>query len=291
MNVKNRTGKMIGWIFPAAVAFLALSLTACVEDVPSDTDPDPDPQTMQFKSGARYEFNTYNTDPEDGGKVSATERTRIWTLVNTNATVAGKSGVALYVDSIFSLGGIAELTDTVALKQESSNNVFRYALIVPELDLSAAGVAGLEFSEEWMHEAKLGATSAKWFVADVSDTFEFETGIPNVRQFVLKLTDSAVGSAKETLTIGGSQYESTKTTHKLELSLSALVEIGPAVVPVKVKSVSLDRKSWMVPSLGVIAKEERSGTVIEAEYQGQGLPPIPVPGYVSVMTKVLATGN
>lgn len=269
---------------------ISIGLYGCDETDPIDPGPDPDPQEMSFKEGARYEFNTYATDAETDEKVALSERTKVWTLAETNVSFEGKSGVAMYLDSIFNLG-VVDVVDTVYLDQETNNDIYRHALLIPELDLSVIGITDLVFTSDWRHEAKLGATNANWFVGQVRDTFQYETGIDVIKGFVLTLTDSAVASSEESIMIDGTSYTSTKTTHKLELALTALFEQGPFVVPLQLKSVSLNRYTWTVPSLGVIAREEREGAVIEAEFQGQSIPPIPIPGYVSVMTEVLATGG
>ena len=276
------------------VAFAALTMVACEETIPVDPGPVESAQ-MSFKNGARYEYNSYSTDPKTGEKQSLTERTRTWTLVQTNATVQGKGGVALFVDSIFNLGGIVDLTDSVFLRQESgTNQVYRYASLAPELDFSGFDVVDL--GADWMYEARLNASSASWLVGRSQDTVAYDPGIPGVTVEGLEVavTDSAVASVVETVTIGGTEYKATKTTHKLILSLNVLAKIGPIPTSIPVKTFSLERVSWVSPTLGAILREEREGTEVDASIdiggQSQGIT-IPIPGYKLTMTSVLSTGG
>jgi len=272
-------------------ALAAMSMTACNEST-VDPGPEPDSQSMSFKSGARYEYTSYSTDAESGDKTEATERTRVWTLTQTNATVEGKAGVAVYVDSVFNVGGVVDLTDSVYLRQESgSNDVYRYASLAPELDFS--GVGAVDLGSDWMHEAKLNATSAAWLVGRAQDTVDYDPGISGVtvEGLEVSVTDSAVGSAAETVTIGSKEYKTTKTTHKLIVAVTALVKIGPLpTTPLELKTVSLERVSWISHELGAIVREQREGAVIDAAIQGQGVT-IPVPGYHLEMTQVLSAGG
>jgi hypothetical protein len=280
-----------------SVAYLAMALLlgaiAC-EETPVNPGTQPDPASMTFKSGARYEYESYHTDPSTGQRTDSTSRRRTWTLVNANASAYGKTGVAVYVDSVFTtVGGIISVADSVYLKQETNNDVYRYASLAPELDLS--GVALLDIGRSWMHEAKLNATTARWFVGDVADTLTIPTGLPGLDQVRVALTDSATASTNENVTIGGTMYKATKTTHKLELGFFVLNV--PVFGSVKLTSESLIRTTWIVPELGAIVKETREGKLITVNQSIPGLPgqnadfSIPVPGYYSEMKAVLATGN
>jgi hypothetical protein len=253
---------------------------------------------MDFTKGARYQYESYQTDASTGQKVEATERSRTWTVVQEAVVVQGRSNVAIFVDSVFNAGVFVNVSDSIYLSQApGSNDVYRFASLAPELDLS--GVAVLDLGREWMHEARLNASTASWFVGSIADTIEYETGIPGVNKVRIAVTDSAVASAAEDLSIDGQTYKTTKTTHKLELSISVIVDV-PVVGPTafKLKSASLNRTTWMAPSLGAIVKEVREGTVINVNEAVPGLPgggtpnfSIPVPGYYSAMVKVLATGK
>ena len=273
----------------------AMALVACEESTPVTPDP-VESEQMSFKNSARYEYSSYSTDPETGEKQDITERTRTWTLVETNASYEGKSEVAVYVDSIFTLGGVADLTDRVYLRQESgTNQVFRYASLAPELDFSGFDV--IDLGTDWMYEARLNASAASWFVGRAQDTIAYDPGLPGVtvEGMEIAVTDSAVASAVETVAIDGTDYKTTKTTHKLILSISALVKLGPLpTAPIALKTVTLERVSWVAPSLGAIVHEEREGMVIDATLnaggQTQGVK-IPVPGYKLVMTSVLSAGG
>lgn len=276
------------------VAVVALTMIACEETTPVDPGPVESAQ-MSFKNGARYQYNSYSTDPETGAKQGLTERTRTLTLVQSNATVQSKGGVALYVDSIFNLGGIVDLTDSVYLRQEpGTNQVYRYASLAPELDFSGFDVVDLD--ADWMYEARLNASSASWFVGRAQDTVDYDPGITGVTVDGLEVavTDSAVASVVETVTIGGTEYKTTKTTHKLILSINVIGKIGPIPASIPVKTFSLERVSWVSHELGAIVREEREGTVIDAELdfsgQKQGIS-IPIPGYKLTMTSVLSTGG
>jgi hypothetical protein len=278
---------------------LLLGAVACNE-TPVDTGTQPDPATMTFKSGARYQVDSYQTDAATGQPVAATSRSRTWTLLSANATAYGKTGVAVYVDSVFATaGGLFSVADSVYLKQETNNDVYRFASIAPEFDVS--GVAFLDLGRTWMHEAKLNATSARWFVGDAADTLTIPTGVPGVDKVRIAITDSAVTSVIENITIGSQTYKTTKTTHKLELSISVLVDVPIlGLTPFKLKSASLNRITWMAPELGAIVKETRDGSVIQVNEAITGLPgggggntnfSIPIPGYYAEMKAVLAAGN
>jgi len=280
----------------ACMGVMMICLAAC-EDSPSDPGPDPTPSTMSFKSGARYEFTSYTTSPSDGSKNESTERRRVWTLATPSGSAYGRSNVAIYIDSVFS-AGVISLTDTVYLQQQTgTNDIFRYASLAPELDFSGSSVVDLDLGRGWMHEARLNAATARWFVGEAADTVQMDVSIPNLQGIRIAVTDSAVASSADNVTIDGTSYAATKTTHRLELSVSAIVSI-PVIgnTSIKLKSESLNRTSWTVPQLGAIVREERDGAVIDVSsgnYGGVSIPgfDLPVPGYVSVMTKVLAVGS
>lgn len=279
----------------ACLAMIAVGFGAC-ETNPTNPDPNPPAATMAFKQGARYEFTSYRTSPTTGAKDNASERTRVWSLVNASASVYGRSNVAIFVDSVFS-AGIFTLADTVYLQQSGNNDVYRYASLAPELDIAGTSVVDFDFGKGWMHESRLNATSARWMVGEVADTVQLDLSVPALQGVKIAVADSATASSTENIEVNGVTYPATKTTHKLELSVSAIVTL-PIVgnTAIKLKSESLTRTSWTVAQLGAIVKEEREGGVIDVSsgtYGGVNIPGfnLDVPGYVSVMTKVLATGN
>jgi hypothetical protein len=270
------------------IALLA-GASACNAINPVTPGPEPAAATMQFKTGARYQFESYHTDAQTNTKDNTTATTRTWAMVNPSATAYGRSNVAIYVDSVLSAGGIFTVADSIYMQQESgTNNIYRYASLAPELDIS--GVPLLDIGKEWMHEGKLNATTAQWFVADAADTLPNTYGLPQVSGIRISVTDSAVASAIENLTIDGQTYSTTKTTHDLVFKVSVLGTVGGFTIPVDVGSKTIVRTTWMAPTLGAIVREERPGAVISASYNGQGFT-VPVPGYYSSMIKVLATGQ
>lgn len=282
--------------FPISIALCAALAFAACKETTTDPEPTPDPQQMSFKSGARYEYLSYSTDAETRQKVDPTERTRTLTLVQTNATVHGQSGVAVYIDSIFNVGGVLDVNDSVYLRQQSgTNNVFRYASLISELDFTGIGV--VELGRDWRREAHLGATTAAWLTGREQDTIPYDPGISGVTVEGLEVavTDSAVASSIEKVTVGTTEYETTKTTHKLILSITALVKVGPLpTAPIELKTVSLNRTIWVAPALGAVVREEREGTVVNAQLDVSGETrgiTIPIPGSVLIMTKVLSTGG
>jgi hypothetical protein len=265
-----------------------ISLAACTD---SPTTPDnPASATMTYRAGARYEYSSYNTDAATNTRTDTTARTRTWTLVNTGATVHGRSNVAVYIDSLFSTaGGFVNVTDSVLLQQQpGTNDVYRWASLFGELDFSASVplLGSLDLGREWQHEARLNSTVGVWAGASISDTLPPPTPIPGVSGFIIKLQDSAVASAADNFTVGGTSYATTKSTHHMVLSISAIVGTGGFTVPVQVASATIMRTVWIAPTLGAIVREEREGKVVEVSYQGQGFQ-IPIPGYVQVMTKVI----
>lgn len=280
----------------ACLAVIVAGLGAC-ETTPTDPDPNPPAATISFKQGASYEFTSYRTSPSTGAKDNASERRRVWSMANTSASVYGRSNVAIFVDSVFS-AGIFTLADTVYLQQQSgSNDIYRYASLAPELDIAGTSVIDVNFGKGWMHESRLNATAARWFVGEVADTVQLDLSVPALQGVKIAVTDSATASSTEDITINGVSYPSTKTTHKLELSVSAIITL-PIVgtTAVKLKSESLTRTSWTSATLGAIIKEEREGGVIDVSsgtYGGVNIPGfnLDVPGYVSVMTRVIASGN
>ena len=283
------------YISSGLLLLVAAGFIAC-DSTPSDPNDDPTSQTMSFKTGSSFEYTSYSTDPSTKEKMGATERNRRLTLVNSSFSAYGETGVALYLDSILTVGGILDVVDSVFLRQESgTNDVYRYASIAPELDFSAIGE--IDLGRDWMHEARLGSSSALWFVGSARDTIPYDPGFEGVtsRGLELAIIDSVVASGTETLNIDGKDYVTTKTTHNLRLAVSVILEttvVGQTVtVPLEVKSVTLQRFSWVSAELGTIVREEREGTVIDAtiDYKGaqKGLN-IPVPGYYSTMTKVVA---
>lgn len=266
-------------------------IAACEKDDPVDPGPDPDPEQMTFTPGARYTYTSYSTDAETGEKIEATERERSMTLVATNLSVHGRGGVALYLDSVIGAGGVLEVLDSLHLQQESgTNNVFRYTAIAQELNLGAIGE--LDLGRSWQHEARLNATSANWFAASVADTIPYEVPsfpLENEGLEVL-LTDSAVASSREQMTIDGRTVDVTKTTHSLRISFNYLVVLPFAgTTPFTITSVTLQRTIWISPELGTIVREEREGKVVEATAPVQGNDvdlSVPIPGYVFFMTEI-----
>jgi hypothetical protein len=270
-----------------------LSLAAC-NDTPTDPPDNPAAATMTYKQGARYEYESYSTDPTTNARTDTSARVRTWTLVNTSATVNGRSNVAVYIDSVFSTaGGFVNVTDSVLIQQQSgSNDIYRWASLFGELDFSASVpvLGSLDLGREWQHEARLNSTTGVWAGASISDTIPSPINIPAVTGFLVKLQDSAIASTSESLTIGPTSYPTTKSTHSLRLSISALVGAFGATVPIELTSTSITRVVWVAPSLGAIVKETREGKVVQAEYQGQSVS-IPIPGYFSLMTRVIASGG
>lgn len=277
------------------IALLAATFAAC-DTTPSDPGPAPEPATMSFKQGARYEFTSYQTDPEDGSEQSITRRTRTWTLVNTSATVQGRSNVAVYIDSVIAGGPIITVADTIYLQQQSgTNDIYRYASIAPELDFAGTSVIEVDLGKQWMHEARLNASTARWYVGEASDTVQMDLSVPGLTGIKVAITDSAVASSADNVMIGGTSYPATKTTHKLILSVSALHSL-PLLPPITLKSESLQRVTWTVPSLGVIVREEREGKVLDVSgttVGGMSIPSftLPIPGYISIMNRVVASGG
>lgn len=279
----------------AGIALMMVALAAC-DTTPSDPGPTPEPATMSFKQGAQYEFTSYQTDPSTGAEQSITRRTRKWTLANTSATVHGRSNVAVYIDSVIAGGPIITVADTIYLQQQTgTNDVYRYASLAPELDFAGTSIIEVDLGKQWMHESRLNASVARWYVGEAADTVQMDLNVPGLVGLKVAITDSAVASASENITINGTSYPATKTTHKLILSISAIHNL-PLLPPITLKSESLQRTTWTVPSLGVIAREEREGKVLDVSgttFGGMTIPSftLPVPGYYSAMTRVVATGG
>lgn len=272
------------------VLLLVGGLAACEKDDPVDPGPDPDPEQMTFTQGARYTYTSYSTDAETGEKVDVTERERSMTLVATNLSIHGRTGVALYLDSVIGAGGILEVLDSLHLQQESgTNNVFRYTAIAQELNLG--GIGELDLGRSWQHEARLNATSANWFAASVADTVPYDIPSSPFKSEALevRLTDSAVASSREQMTIDGRVVEVTRTTHSLELSFTLLAETDFGTLPFRLTSASLQRVIWISPELGTVVREEREGKVVDASTVVEGFDVdlnVPIPGYVFFMTEI-----
>jgi hypothetical protein len=268
---------------------LAVSLAACTE-TPS-TGPAPTPATMSFKQGARYEFSSYHTDPQTSQKQDTSQRRRVWTLASNNASVYGQTGVAVYVDSVFGVGGILSVMDSVYLQQRTGNDIYRYASLAPEFDVS--GVALFDLGKQWMHEARLNATVASWDVGELSDTLPLSTfgvSIPGVQYATIGISDHVDSSMVENLTIAGRTLVTTKTVHRLSLGLKLYVSILGTLTPIDVPLDGLYRRTWVSPELGTIVKEDREAKVLSASYTGSSFT-IPVPGYHSELTAILAAGQ
>ncbi len=265
-------------------------VAACEKDDPIDPGPDPDPEQMTYTPGARYTYTSYSTDAETGEKIGATERERAMTLVGTNLTLHGRSGVALYLDSVIGAGGILEVLDSLHLQQESGTNyVYRFTAIASELNLGSLG--DLDLGRSWQREARLNATTANWFTASVADTIPYDVPSSpfNSEALEVRLTDSAVASSREQMTIDGRTVEVTRTTHSLELSFTLLAETNFGTLPFRLTSVSLQRVIWISPELGTVVREEREGKVADASSVVQGADidlEIPIPGYVFFMTEI-----
>jgi hypothetical protein len=270
----------------------ALTLAAC-NDTPVTPD-NPSSASMTYKQGARYEYESYNTDAATNQRTDTSARRRTWTLVNTNASLYGRAGVAVYIDSIFTTaGGFISATDSVLIQQQSgTNDIYRWASLFGEFDIATSVplLGSLDLGREWQHEARLNSTTGIWVGGSIADTIPNTFGVPAVTGFVVKLQDSAVASTADNVTVGATSYATTKSTHHLRLSIAALIGAGGFSVPVELTATSLNREIWVAPSLGAIVKETREGKVVEVSYQGQGFS-IPIPGYYSAMVRVIATGG
>lgn len=277
-----------------AAALLTLGIVACNE---STTEPTPQPtgETMQFKPGARYEYTTYSTDTATQAPIESTRRTKTRTLIASNASVNGKAGVAVSLDSLFATaGGFLSVTDSVLLQQASgTNEIYRYASLAPELDFSGIAGLSLDIGSAWRHEATLGATTAKWFLGEVADTFQIDGLPPQVKGVKISVSDSAIASAAENLTVDGVSYKTTKTTHRLDLKFSLIVNLGfGGDQLIALNTNSILRTTWICSELGAIIREEREAKTISlGSYTGIALPTFPAYGSVTAMTKVIAKGN
>ncbi|HVK38687.1 MAG TPA: hypothetical protein VNA88_09160 [Candidatus Kapabacteria bacterium] len=272
----------------------ALTLAACTDT--ATTPPDTPPSTtMTYRQGARYQYESYQTEPATDARRDTSARRRTWTLVNTNASVEGRTGVAVYVDSLFTTaGGFVNVTDSVLIHQQSgTNDVYRFSSLITEAnEVSIVSevpfLGGLDFGSKWQQEARLNSTTGIWRGNELSDTVPNTFNIPLITGFKLAIVDSAVASSVENVTIGGATYAATKSTHHLHLSVTAL--FGTTFPPpIEVASSTILRTVWVVPALGTIVKEHREGKVIQVNYQGQGFT-IPIPGYHAELTSVLSAG-
>ncbi|MEO5929031.1 MAG: hypothetical protein ABIR47_03775, partial [Candidatus Kapaibacterium sp.] len=251
------------------VGTMALGLAACNIDSTSPTTAPP-AATMAFKTGAKYEYSSYHTDPQTSQKQDTSSRRRVWTLVSPSATVQGRSGVAIYVDSVFQVGGLFAITDSVYLQQQSGgNDIYRYASLIPELDVS--GVPLFDLGKQWMHEAKLNATVASWAVGNVSDTLPIQLNIPGLQTATLGVEDNVDSSRVENLTINGTSYATTRTVHRLALTVNLYIGTGAFTVPIKLPLESIYRRTWISADLGAIVKEEREAKVLNTSYSGSNI--------------------
>ncbi len=278
-------------ILMSLTAVMAVLFVACDEATPVDPEDNPASQQMNFQSGARYAYTSYSTDPNSGEKIGETERNRELTLVGTSLAVQGRTGVALYLDSIFGIGGNFEVLDSLLLYQEpGTNNVYRYGPLAPEL--SFTGFVDIDLRPAWMHEARLGSSSASWFSGSIADTIPYTIpSVPlNSEGIEISLSDSAVGSSIETVAVGGESVATTRTTHSLTLSLSYLVELPiVGITPIEFASVALTREIWFSAELGAIVRERREGRVIDAEVPVPNFDAnisIPIPGYYLEMVSI-----
>jgi|GEM_PF-2002742 len=287
MRIRNLTALLA---FPLLSAFGAALLSGCKET--TTTEPPPPAATMSFKQGARYEYTTYHTAAANPAQRSDSAR-HVWTCAQNNATVQGKANVAIYVDSIFGVSGTTvQVIDSAYIRQESGNNdIYRFQSLAPELDFGGVATASLDLGRQWMHEARLNATSAGWIVGEASDTVQYDLGLPGLEGMRIRLTDTAATSSTESVTIGSESFQATKTVHRLTLHISALITL-PVVgqTSVGLATSTLNRTTWTVPELGTVVREEREGKVISLDYQGQSYS-LPVPGYMSVMTQIIARGS
>jgi hypothetical protein len=272
----------------------AMSLAACdTTTSPPDTPP---AATMTYRQGARYQYESYQTEPATDARRDTSARRRTLTLVNTSATVEGRTNVAVYVDSLFTTaGGFINVTDSMLIQQQpGTNDIFRFSSLITEANQfdfvsEVPFLGGLDFGSKWQQEARLSSTTGIWRGNELADTVPNTFGIPLITGFKLSLVDSAVASTSESLTIGGQTYETTKSTHHLHLAVTAL--FGTSFPPpIEVASTYITRTVWVAPSLGTIVKEHREGKVVSISYQGQGFD-VPIPGYHSELTAVLSAGG
>jgi hypothetical protein len=105
----------------------------------------------------------------------------------------------------------------------------------------------------------------------------------------VRLTDSAVASSREDMTIDGRSVAVTKTTHSLRISFNYLIVSPFGTIPIEITSVTLQRTIWISPELGTVVREEREGKLVESSFSFEGNDAdvsIPIPGYVFFMTEI-----
>jgi hypothetical protein len=272
-------------IYLGLAAALAITLASCSDSVVPFENPTQ--QNMQFKTGASYTSRTTVTNPEDS---SSTTTERHWTLVNPSTTLYGRGNVAVWIDSVFTAGGIFNVADSILLQQLPGNNdVYRYAQLLPEITVPSA--FGLNLTEGWKQEAKLNASTSSWDVAEIADTIPAAAlGIPPgvVTGVKIAISDRAQAAGTEAVMIGSQSYMTTKTIHTIKISASALTSIG---FPVEALSESVTRTTWTSADLGAIIKEEREGKVLRVNVSSQSYKLFPIPAYKSAVTAIVSTGN
>jgi hypothetical protein len=117
--------------FLALAGFLAFGVTGCGDDAPSSPTPNPnDPTSVQFKTGDTLRYNHYFRDVNDNRDYT-TKTVKVWTVLNANASIGGKSGVSVIEERSFDSTGTAPMgvRDTFYIQGATDGKLYWYNLL------------------------------------------------------------------------------------------------------------------------------------------------------------------
>jgi hypothetical protein len=253
---------MKNYQIPRLLLMLGASIaifTGCSTDVP-------EPLIHTPSTGSIFMFDNYQTD-STGDKIDLTETHTTRTILNTNATIEGKSGVVQF----------QEEGDTASMKYEGNGDVYllQPAQTFPNEDFPIPD--GFDFPTirvpaRWV---QFGLGSKNQFTVPEFDTTVFVTidPIPLPIAVVIDATGNTTYLGTENFIVSGETIATQKALLTVKVNFSAAGTMNGNITTIDTL--------WFAPKLGMFIKDvARTNAQLPAQFGTSG----PMGGRVSVMT-------
>jgi hypothetical protein len=253
---------MNNYQIPRLLLMLGASIaifTGCSTDVP-------EPLIHTPSTGSIYNYDNYQTD-STGAKIDASETHTSRTILNTNATIEGKSGVVQFLDG----------SDTISMKYEGNGDVqlLQPGTTFPNADFPAP--AGFSFPTirvpaRWV---TFGFGSKAQQAVPGYDTTVFVTipTIPLPITVVIDATGNTTYLGTENFIVSGETIATQKALLTVNIQFSAAGLLNGSTTTVDTV--------LFAPKLGMFVKDvAQTSAVLPAQFGTSGLQG----GTVSVMT-------
>ncbi len=247
--------------FPIFVlAISALVLASCSDD---STTPTPSPANYVVSTPGSYFLHANTTvDITAAGIITESEADPDSSVVTGTKTYSGRSAV----ETVRYVNGV--VADTVYLSQSGSKVSSAFPLAFTVLG------APVDFGVRWVdvYDSSVDSWTA---LNDTIPSFTINAG-PSSYNGSAKLLFTGKKTGTENIIVDGK----TLSANKAELTLNITLYLqfsASVVVPVPIVLV---QRSWMVPDVGLVRAEQDAKVV-----SIMGVPPLPIPGFKTVLTK------